>query len=57
MPVAYEVAQKLNVELNIFLVRKLGVPGHEELAMDAVASGGKVLLNENMLSMVFKKYL
>jgi predicted phosphoribosyltransferase len=40
VPVAFEVAQALDVPLEIFLVRKLGVPGHEELAMGAIASGG-----------------
>ena len=40
VPVAYEVARALDVPLDVFLVRKLGVPGHEELAMGAIASGG-----------------
>jgi predicted phosphoribosyltransferase len=40
VPVAYEVAEALRAPLDIFLVRKLGVPGHEELAMGAIASGG-----------------
>lgn len=40
VPVAYEVARELDVPLDVLLVRKLGVPGHEELAMGAVASGG-----------------
>ena len=39
VPVAFEVAQALGVPLDVFLVRKLGVPGHEELAMGALASG------------------
>src|SRR5947208_4368225 len=46
VPVAYEVARALHVPLDIFLVRKLGVPGHPELAMGAIASGGVVVLNE-----------
>lgn len=46
VPVAYEVAKALNAPLDIFLVRKLGVPGHEELAMGAIASGGVRVLNE-----------
>ncbi|HEX3231734.1 MAG TPA: phosphoribosyltransferase [Pyrinomonadaceae bacterium] len=50
MPVAYEVAQKLNAPLDLLVVRKLGVPGHEELAMGAIASGGVRLLNQNVLS-------
>jgi predicted phosphoribosyltransferase len=40
VPVAYEVARALNAPLDVFLVRKLGVPGHEELAMGAIATGG-----------------
>lgn len=40
VPVGYEVARALEVPLDVFLVRKLGVPGHEELAMGAIASGG-----------------
>lgn len=40
VPVAYEVARALNVPMDVFIVRKLGAPGHEELAMGAVATGG-----------------
>ena len=50
VPVAYEVAHKLNAPLDILAVRKLGVPGHEELAMGAIASGGVRVLNEEVLS-------
>jgi|SRR5436853_958220 len=46
VPVAYEVARTLNAPLDVFLVRKLGVPGHEELAMGAIASDGIYVLNE-----------
>jgi putative phosphoribosyl transferase len=49
VPVAYEVARALGAPLDVFLVRKLGVPGHEELAMGAIASGGLVLLNEEIV--------
>jgi putative phosphoribosyl transferase len=49
VPVAYEVARTLNAPLDIFLVRKLGVPGHEELAMGAIASGGMRVLNEDVV--------
>jgi putative phosphoribosyl transferase len=49
VPVAYEVAKALNAPLDIFLVRKLGVPGHEELAMGAIASGGVRVLNETVV--------
>ena len=47
IPVAAEVAAALNAPLDAFLVRKLGVPGHEELAMGAIASGGLRVLNED----------
>jgi len=49
VPVAYEVSRALHVRLDIFLVRKLGVPGHEELAMGAIASGGVRVLNEQVV--------
>jgi predicted phosphoribosyltransferase len=49
VPVAYEVARALHAPLDIFLVRKLGVPGHEELAMGAIASGGVRVLNEDVV--------
>jgi predicted phosphoribosyltransferase len=45
VPVGSEVARSLRVPLDVFVVRKLGVPGHEELAMGAIASGGVRLLN------------
>ncbi|HSE26537.1 MAG TPA: phosphoribosyltransferase [Pyrinomonadaceae bacterium] len=46
VPVGFEVAQALRVPLDVFLVRKLGVPGHEELAMGAIASGGVRVMNK-----------
>ena len=49
VPVAFEVAKVLEAPLDVFLVRKLGSPGHEEAAMGAIASGGIVVLNEQML--------
>lgn len=49
VPVAYEVASKLRLPLDVFIVRKLGVPFEPELAMGAVASGGIVVLNERVL--------
>jgi putative phosphoribosyl transferase len=49
VPVAFEVARKLHAPLDIFVVRKLGVPGHEELAMGAIASGGARVLNRDVL--------
>jgi len=49
VPVAYEVAQALGAPLDILLVRKLGVPGQEELAMGAIASGGVRVLNSDVL--------
>src|SRR3989442_15030595 len=49
VPVAYEVARALGAPLDVFLVRKLGVPGHEELAMGAVATGGVRVLNDDVV--------
>ena len=49
VPVAYEVAEALGAALDIFLVRKLGSPGHRELAMGAIASGGIRVLNEDVV--------
>ena len=49
VPVAYEVATALQIPLDVFSVRKLGVPGHPELAMGAIASGGVQVLNEEVL--------
>jgi putative phosphoribosyl transferase len=49
VPVAYEVATALNAPLDVFIVRKLGVPGHEELAMGAIASGGIRTLNKSVI--------
>ena len=49
VPVAYEVAKALHVPLDVFLVRKLGVPGHEELAMGAIATGGIRVINEEVV--------
>jgi putative phosphoribosyl transferase len=49
VPVGFEVARALRVPLDVFLVRKLGVPGREELAMGALASGGVRLLNEEVV--------
>ena len=47
VPVASEVARSLNAPLDVFIARKLGVPGHEEFAMGAIASGGVAILNHN----------
>ncbi len=49
VPVAYEVATALNAPLDIFLVRKLGVPRYEELAMGAIATGGVRVLNDDVV--------
>src|SRR4051794_7310168 len=49
VPVAFEVARALQVPLEVFLVRKLGVPGREELAMGAIASGGVRVLNPEVI--------
>ena len=51
VPVAYEVALALNAPLDIFTVRKLGVPGHEELAMGAIATGGARVINQDIVRM------
>lgn len=50
VPVGYEVAQALHVPLDVFIVRKLGVPGHEELAMGAIAMGGVIVLNNEVVN-------
>ncbi len=52
VPVGAEVARALDAPLDVFIVRKLGVPGHEELAMGAIASGGVRVLNRDVLSYV-----
>ena len=49
VPVAAEVAKELAAPLDVFVVRKLGVPGHEELAMGAIASGGVLVLDDGVL--------
>ena len=49
VPVAYEVASALGAPLDLFLVRKLGTPGHRELAMGAIASGGVRVLNDDVV--------
>src|SRR3981189_3549403 len=50
VPVAYEVARALGAPLDVFVVRKLGVPGYEELAMGAVATGGVRVLNHQLVT-------
>jgi putative phosphoribosyl transferase len=50
VPVAYEVARALGAPLDVFVVRKLGVPGYEELAMGAVATGGVRVLNDQIVA-------
>jgi putative phosphoribosyl transferase len=50
VPVAHEIARELNAPLDVFLVRKLGVPGHSELAMGAIASGGVRVVNDDVVS-------
>jgi putative phosphoribosyl transferase len=49
VPVAYEVAKALRAPMDLFVVRKLGIPGHEELAMGAVATGGVRVLNDQVV--------
>ncbi len=50
IPVAYEVAARLDAPLDVFVVRKLGVPGQEELAMGAIATGGVRIVNQDVVS-------
>jgi predicted phosphoribosyltransferase len=49
VPVAYEIAQTLGAALDVFVVRKLGAPGREELAMGAIASSGVVVINDDVV--------
>src|SRR4051794_30789207 len=49
VPVGFEIARALDAPLDVFLVRKLGVPGHEELALGAIASGGIRVLNRQIV--------
>jgi len=49
VPVAFEVAKKLDLQLDVFIVRKLGVPGYEELAMGAISSGGVKVMNMSVV--------
>ena len=49
LPVAFEVAKSLGAPLDAFIVRKLGAPGHEELAFGALASGGRLVVNDDVL--------
>jgi predicted phosphoribosyltransferase len=53
VPVAYEVAQALRAHMDVFLVRKLGLPGHEEFAMGAVATGGVRVLNPDIVENLY----
>src|SRR5436305_1946132 len=52
VPVGYEVAHAIDSPLDVFLVRKLGVPGREELAMGAIASGGIRVLNDEVVRLL-----
>lgn len=52
VPVGFEVAQALNAPLDVLIVRKLGVPNNEELAMGAIASGGVRILNQNIVEQI-----
>src|SRR5262249_14724821 len=49
VPVGFEIAEALSAPLDVFLVRKLGVPGHRELAMGAIATGGIRVINEDVV--------
>lgn len=50
VPVAFEIAKTLNIPLDVFIVRKLGVPGHSELAMGALAMGGTIVYNNDIIA-------
>jgi putative phosphoribosyl transferase len=50
VPVGFEVARRLGAQLDVFVVRKLGVPGHEELAMGAIASEGVIVLSADLIN-------
>src|SRR6202790_541855 len=50
VPVAFEIAKALHVPLDVFIVRKLGVPGHDELAMGAIAMSGVTVFNDEIIS-------
>jgi putative phosphoribosyl transferase len=52
VPVAFEVASRLGAPLDVFIVRKLGAPGQEELAMGAIASGGVRVLNDEIVDLL-----
>jgi len=52
VPVGFELARALRAPLDVMVVRKLGVPGHEELAMGAIASGGVRILNDDVIQML-----
>src|SRR5688500_430061 len=52
IPVAFKVAQALRAPLDVFLVRKLGLPGHEELAMGAIATGNVRVLNRDVVDVL-----
>lgn len=49
VPIGFRVAEEIGAPLDVFIVRKLGVPGHEELAMGAIASGGVRVMNEQVM--------
>ncbi|MBC7755152.1 MAG: hypothetical protein H7Z20_00625 [Bdellovibrio sp.] len=50
LPVAFEVAEALNLPLDIFVVRKLSLPSHEEFAIGAIASSGAIVLNQDLIN-------
>src|SRR5947208_14294434 len=52
VPVGFEVARAIGAPLDVFVVRKLGVPGHEELAMGAIASGDVVVLSTDLINSI-----
>lgn len=53
VPIAFEISKTLSLPLDVFIVRKLGVPGHEELAMGAIASGNTIIFNDEIVNSLF----
>ena len=57
VPVAYEVARALHAPLDVFVVRKLGMPGHEEFAMGAIATGGVMVRNPDLAGVALPQHV
>jgi predicted phosphoribosyltransferase len=57
VPVAYEVARALHAPLDVFIVRKLGMPGHEEFAIGAIATGGVMVINPDLAGVELPRHV